>query len=119
MGKNMSYTLAQAAAATGVNKTTILRAIKRGKITGTKDALGKWQVEAANLHCVYPAVAERGADGDAAQLLEPHDAAALEAQIDALISRAEDRLHHQLHELHRDKHAALDHPQVPQRKPTR
>jgi hypothetical protein len=37
----MAYTLAAAAAATGTNKTTVLRAIKAGKITGTKDAHGQ------------------------------------------------------------------------------
>lgn len=42
----MSYSLAAAAAATGLNKTSILRAIKSGKISGTKDALGQWWVEA-------------------------------------------------------------------------
>ena len=33
----MSYSLAGAAKATGTNKTTILRAIKTGKISGTRD----------------------------------------------------------------------------------
>jgi hypothetical protein len=51
----MSYTLAAAAAASGLNKTTIIRAIKSGKVTGTKNELGEWQVEPAELHRVYPA----------------------------------------------------------------
>src|SRR2546430_5764003 len=38
----MSYDLAAAAAATGLNTASILRAIKSGKISGTKDALGQW-----------------------------------------------------------------------------
>jgi hypothetical protein len=46
----MSYSLAAAAAATGLNKTSILRAIKSGKISGTKDALGQWWIERAELH---------------------------------------------------------------------
>ena len=41
----MSYSLAAAAAATGLNKTSILRAIKSGEISGTKDVLGHWRVE--------------------------------------------------------------------------
>src|SRR5262245_29702844 len=45
----MSYSLAVAAAATGLNKTSILRAIKTGEISGTKDALGQWWVEPAEL----------------------------------------------------------------------
>src|SRR5215813_2136961 len=48
----MSYSLGAAAAATGLNKTSILRAIKSGKISGTKDALGQWCVEPAELHRV-------------------------------------------------------------------
>ena len=48
----MSYSLGAAAAATGLNKTSILRAIKSGKISGTKDALGQWWVEQAELHRV-------------------------------------------------------------------
>ena len=48
----MSYSLGAAAAATGLNKTSILRAIKSGKISGTKDVLGQWWVEPAELHRV-------------------------------------------------------------------
>ena len=44
----MSYSLGAAAAATGLNKTSILRAIKSGKISGTKDALGQCWVEPAD-----------------------------------------------------------------------
>jgi DNA-binding MurR/RpiR family transcriptional regulator len=36
----MSYTLAEAAAACGINKSTVLRAIKSGRISGTKGELG-------------------------------------------------------------------------------
>jgi hypothetical protein len=48
----MSYSLAAAAAATGLNRTSILGAIKSGEISGTKDALGQWWVEPAELHRV-------------------------------------------------------------------
>jgi hypothetical protein len=41
--QRMSYTLAAAAAACGLNKSTVLRAIKAGKISGTKDEHGKWR----------------------------------------------------------------------------
>ena len=41
----MSYTLAAAAAATGLDQSTILKAIKDGKIAGTKDERGEWHVE--------------------------------------------------------------------------
>jgi hypothetical protein len=53
----MSYTLAAAAAACGLNKSAVLRAIKVGKISGIKDEHGEWHIEAAELHRVYPPVA--------------------------------------------------------------
>jgi hypothetical protein len=80
----MPYTLAAAAAATGTNKTTILRAIKSGKITGTKDVHGQWFVEPAELHRVYPAVAD--AVGNAA--VAPRDAMADAAALAAATQRA-------------------------------
>jgi hypothetical protein len=79
----MAYTLA---AATGTNKTTILRAIKSGKISGTKDAHGEWFVEPAELHRIYPAVAD--AVGNAATTLHyaVGDAAALAAVAEERLS---------------------------------
>jgi hypothetical protein len=37
----MSYSLSNAAAACGVYKSTVLRSIKSGRLTATKDALGQ------------------------------------------------------------------------------
>ncbi len=50
----MSYTLAQAAQASGVNRSTVLRAIKSGKISGQRDGQGAWTVEPVELHRVFP-----------------------------------------------------------------
>ena len=50
----MTYTLAAAARATGLNKWMVLRLIRSGEITGTQDLLGEWHVEAAELHRLYP-----------------------------------------------------------------
>jgi hypothetical protein len=84
--QRMSYTLAAAAEACGVNKSTVLRAIKSGKVSGTKDENGEWYVEPAELHRVYPPVAvaaeradamPRDAMGDAAALALAHQRAAL------------------------------------------
>jgi excisionase family DNA binding protein len=50
--------LSEAAAATGLNKTTVLRSIKSGKISGTRDPLGQWRIDAAELHRVHPPVAD-------------------------------------------------------------
>ena len=48
------YTIATAAAAVGRNKTAILRAIKAGKISVSKDENGEWQIDPAELHRIYP-----------------------------------------------------------------
>jgi excisionase family DNA binding protein len=50
----MPLTLAEAAQATGLNRSTILRAIKGGRITGTRDESGAWVVEPVELQRVFP-----------------------------------------------------------------
>jgi hypothetical protein len=50
----MSYSLAQAAQAAGAYRSTILRAIKAGKISAQRDAQGAWRVEAVELHRIFP-----------------------------------------------------------------
>jgi hypothetical protein len=51
------YSLATAAAACGVNRTTVLRAIKAGKISASRNEHSEWQIDPAELHRVYPAAA--------------------------------------------------------------
>ena len=87
----MSYTLSAAAAATGLNKTSILRAIKSGKISGSKDEHGYWQVEPAELHRVYPPAAKLGEDTGAAQREAAFDAVAA-AELQFRVALAEQRL---------------------------
>jgi hypothetical protein len=53
----MGYTLGKVAAAVGMNKSTVFRAIKAGKISATRAEHGQWVIEPAKLHRVYPAVA--------------------------------------------------------------
>ena len=50
----MGYTLGDAARATGLNKTAILKAIRSGKVSGVKDEHGQWRIEPCELHRVYP-----------------------------------------------------------------
>lgn len=54
----MSYSLKQAAEASGRTKPTILRAIKANKISAQKDVHGQWQIDPAELHRVYPKTSE-------------------------------------------------------------
>ena len=54
-----SYTLGEAAKATGMSKSSILRAIKSHKVSATKDeANGVWLIEPAEIHRLYPRVSE-------------------------------------------------------------
>jgi hypothetical protein len=74
----MSYTLAEAAQATGLNRSTILRAIKSGKVSGQRDAQGAWTVEPVELHRVFP-------PAEAAPKAVPQHAQP-DAQADALVA---------------------------------
>ena len=54
----MSYTLGQAAHATGLSKTAIANAIKKGRLSAQKDEAGQYAIDPAELHRVYPPVTE-------------------------------------------------------------
>lgn len=66
-----AFTLGQAAKATGRNKTTILRAVKDGRVSAHKDDTGQYAIEPVELFRVFPpatgdGVAQPGPeDGDA------------------------------------------------------
>lgn len=55
----MKYSLSEAAASTGKNKTTIQRAIKNGKISAKKGDSGSYEIDPSELHRVFPIVAQR------------------------------------------------------------
>lgn len=52
----MAYSLRDAARAVGRGKPALLKAIRSGRISATKDALGRWRIDPAELHRVYPVV---------------------------------------------------------------
>ena len=54
----MGYTLGAAAKAVGMSKTSMLRSIKAGRISATRDDFGHWCIEPVELHRVYPAVTD-------------------------------------------------------------
>jgi 3-hydroxyacyl-CoA dehydrogenase len=84
----MGYTLSQAATATGKDKSTISKAIKKGRISAKKDEKGQWNIDPAELHRVYPPVQQRNKEnattGNRELLLE---IAALKGQIEAASER--------------------------------
>ena len=55
----MSYTLGEAAKATGMSKAAISRAIKNGTLSAAKQDNGSYKIDPAELHRVYPPVAEQ------------------------------------------------------------
>ena len=56
----MTYTLGQAARATGRNKATIFQALKSGRISASKDELGRYVIDPAEVHRLYPPVSSNG-----------------------------------------------------------
>ena len=54
----MSYTLNDAAKATGKSKTTIHRAVKSGKISASKLENGAYSIDPSELHRVFPRVTQ-------------------------------------------------------------
>jgi hypothetical protein len=83
----MPYTLMTAAQAAGVNRSTVLRSIKAGRISATKDELtGAWLIEPSELHRVYPPVALH----EAAPVAVPDAPAELRA--DVLVAELRDMI---------------------------
>ena len=99
----MAYTLGQAARATGKSKPTVLRSIKLGRISASKDPFGNWQIEPVELHRVYPPAltpAEHQARGDPERHVTASNPEALEAENRQLSERLaeKDRLIEELRE---------------------
>jgi hypothetical protein len=80
----MAYSLVTGAAAVGVNRTTILRAIKSGKLSAERDAQGAWTIQPAELHRVFPPLPQGPATG------EPGQTHALEGEVALLRTMLEE-----------------------------
>ena len=92
----MPLTLTQAGKATGRNRTTILRAVKAGKLSATHDeASGAWLIEPAELFRLYlPIDAHASAPRGDAHLRNGHASAEigeLRARLDAAEARISDK----------------------------
>ena len=68
----MVYTLTEAAKAVGRTRQALQMAIKKGTISATKDGLGQWTIDPAELHRVYKPVKAASASND--QNFHPLDA---------------------------------------------
>lgn len=81
----MSYTLGQAAKATGISKPTLSRAIKSGKLSGQKQPDGSFLIDPAELHRVYLPVTATGNDNwNVEQSETPSNPKVLQAQLEVL-----------------------------------
>ena len=80
------YTLGTAAKATGKSKTTIQRAISKGKISAQKDQDGSYSIDPSELHRVFPRVTDETVSSDSnLDTSRPHDETPeLRAKIEAL-----------------------------------
>jgi hypothetical protein len=87
-----SLSLAEAATATGMNKSSILRAIKSGRISATRDELGQWRIEPGELFRVYPAVAPGDAPQRYAVAVDAMVAAMREQTMDVLVANLRDQI---------------------------
>jgi hypothetical protein len=101
----MPYSLQSAATACGVNRSTILRAIKSGRISATKDELGAWVLEPVEVHRVYPLVAVDGANAVAVPDRAPPNAAAdiLVAELREMMASMRQAHERALGDLQRDR----------------
>jgi hypothetical protein len=115
----MTYSLAAAAAATDTDESTILKSIEGGKIAATKDELGEWHIEPAELHRVYPRSTKPGSDSDVMRSAgSAADEMDLEEQIAVLIRQAGDRLRQQLDDVEHRRREAWPESQAPQKPPS-
>lgn len=91
----MSYSVGEAAKATGVSKSTLSRAIKSGRISAIRREDGSYSIDPAELHRVYaPISAAPPATVVPLQneaLRNPHGTPVLEAQLNAAQEQLKDR----------------------------
>src|SRR5215472_15230172 len=81
-----TLTLGTASQATGCAKSTILRAIKSGRISATRAETGEWSIDPAELFRVFPALAIPGATPQSAQTERDATPAERDATTDALVA---------------------------------
>jgi len=101
----MSYTLGSAAKATGKSKTTIQRAITKGRISASKDDIGRYVIEASELHRVFPLVSHATvARPSHSDTMRPLGETPLQVKIEALDAML-DREREALSEMRSDRDA--------------
>jgi hypothetical protein len=101
----MSYTLGTAAKATGKSKTTIQRAIAKGRISASKDDSGRYVIEPSELHRVFPSVSHATvAQPSQSDTARPPNETHLQVKVEALEAMLE-REREALSEMRHDRDA--------------
>src|SRR5512133_3521741 len=81
----MAYTLGQAASAASVSKTTIRRAIKRGRLSATRQPDGSYEIDPAELHRAFPSPGD--GSGTMARSVTASDTGELRIEVEMLRER--------------------------------
>jgi hypothetical protein len=83
-----AFTLGTASQATGCAKSTILRAIRAGRISASRDELQQWRIDPSELFRVFPPLAlpATAATGEQAQIERDATTSVLVAELRAIIA---------------------------------
>ena len=105
-GEDAMLSLSEAAKTAGVSKSTIWRACKVGRVSFKRTETGEFQIDAAELHRVFPfhAMGENGKMNRHATGVAQAEAAILEARIAALKDMAE-LMREQIEDVRKDRDA--------------
>jgi hypothetical protein len=85
----MSYTLGDAARATGKAKPTIAKAIATGRVSAERNEDGSYRIDPAELHRVYPMIGS--VEGNGLQKDTPTAATGLRGEVDLWRALATER----------------------------
>lgn len=96
----MSYTLGEAAKATGMSKAALSRAIKNGTLSAEKQENGSYKIDPAELYRVYPPATEQQAKVTVSRVTDATELNALNRELHAKLESALQRLS--------DKDAVID-----------
>jgi len=101
----MAIGLSEAAAATGVNRSTIYRAFKAGRLSATRTDTGQIEVEPAELFRVFPPIAAQQGTHEAALYGATDDAGSNNALQDSALEREVQQLRDALAAMREDRDA--------------
>jgi hypothetical protein len=101
----MAIGLSEAAAATGVNRSTIYRAWKAGRVSATRTETGQIEIEPAELFRVFPPIAGQQGAQDTTHPHAQADATGDNALRDSVLEREVQLLREMLNAMQEDRDA--------------